>query len=43
VLREVLRPRVGAPAAAAFEVSCPVMVITGADDESTDAARAAVR
>jgi probable F420-dependent oxidoreductase len=43
VLREVLRPRVGSPAAADFEVSCPVMVITGTDDESTDAARAAVR
>jgi probable F420-dependent oxidoreductase len=43
VLREVLRPRVGTPAAADFEVSCPVMVITGTDDESTDAARAAVR
>jgi len=43
VLREVLRPRVRSPAAAHFEVSCPVMVITGGDDESTDAARAAVR
>jgi alkanesulfonate monooxygenase SsuD/methylene tetrahydromethanopterin reductase-like flavin-dependent oxidoreductase (luciferase family) len=36
-------PRVRSPAAAHFEVSCPVMVITGFDDESTDAARAAVR
>ena len=43
VLREVLRPRVAAPAAARFEVSCPVMVITGTDDESTEAARSAVR
>jgi probable F420-dependent oxidoreductase len=43
VLREVLRPRLSSPAAPHFEVSCPVMVITGADDESTDAARAAVR
>jgi probable F420-dependent oxidoreductase len=43
VLREVLRPRVSAPAAAHFEVSCPVMVITGTDDKSTDAARTAVR
>jgi probable F420-dependent oxidoreductase len=43
VLREILGPRLRAPAAARFEVSCPIMVITGADDESTDAARAAVR
>ena len=43
VLREVLQPRVSSPAAAGFEVSVPVMVITGTDDESTDAARAAVR
>jgi probable F420-dependent oxidoreductase len=43
VLREVLGPRLRSPAAARFEVSCPVMVITGDDDESTDAARAAVR
>jgi probable F420-dependent oxidoreductase len=43
VLRDVLRPRIGSPAAAHFELSCPVMVITGADDESTEAARAAVR
>ncbi len=43
VLREVLRPRVGAPAAPDFEVSCPVLVITGTDEESTAAARTAVR
>ena len=43
VLREVLGPRVRSPAAAHFEVSCPVMVVTGVDDEATDAARAAVR
>lgn len=43
VLREVLGPRLRSPATAHFEVSCPVMVITGDDDESTDAARAAVR
>jgi probable F420-dependent oxidoreductase len=43
VLREVLRPRVGSPVSPDFEVSCPVMVITGTDDESVAAARTAVR
>jgi len=43
VLREVVRPRVSSAAAAHFEVSCPIMVITGASDEETDAARTAVR
>jgi probable F420-dependent oxidoreductase len=43
VLREVLQPRVASPAAAYFEVSCPVLVITGTDDKSTGAARTAVR
>ncbi|MEV5848673.1 TIGR03617 family F420-dependent LLM class oxidoreductase [Streptomyces sp. NPDC051985] len=43
ILREVIGPRVSSPAAPHFELSCPVMVVTGADEESTDAARAAVR
>ncbi|MFD0439909.1 TIGR03617 family F420-dependent LLM class oxidoreductase [Streptomyces chartreusis] len=43
ILREVVGPRVSSPAAQHFELSCPVMVVTGADEESTDAARAAVR
>ncbi|HEY0933993.1 MAG TPA: TIGR03617 family F420-dependent LLM class oxidoreductase, partial [Trebonia sp.] len=43
LLREVLRPRTASPRAARFEVSGPVMVITGADEESADAARTAVR
>ncbi len=43
VLREVIRPRVGDPAAARFEVSCPIMVITGTDEKALDTARLAVR
>ncbi|MCF1592307.1 TIGR03617 family F420-dependent LLM class oxidoreductase [Streptomyces muensis] len=43
ILREVIGPRISSTAAADFELSCPVMVITGDDESSLDAARRAVR
>jgi len=43
VLAEVIRPRVAAPAADRFEVSCPVLVITGETDAEIERAREATR
>jgi probable F420-dependent oxidoreductase len=42
-LSEVLRPRIATPARPDFELSCPVLVITGRNAAEIDRARAAVR
>ena len=43
VAQEQLRPRIAAAARPGFELSCPVLVITGRSPAELDAARAAVR
>ena len=43
VVQEQLRPRIAAAARPGFELSCPVLVITGRSPAELDAARAAVR
>ena len=43
VAQEQIRPRIAAAARPGFELSCPVLVITGRTDQELDQARAAVR
>lgn len=43
VVQEQLRPRISAAARPGFELSCPVLVITGRSEAELDEARAAVR
>ena len=43
VAQEQLRPRIAAAVRPGFELSCPVLVITGRTDQELDQARAAVR
>ena len=43
VAREQLRPRIATAARPGFELSCPVLVITGRSQAELDVARAAVR
>ena len=43
VAQEQLRPRIAAAARPGFELSCPVLVITGRTDQELDQARDAVR